>query len=112
MSKGHVELTREKLIALANEAGSNPVRLDFTLREFHGYLFIRYGIIDAAGVKQLAEDMARTEKEKLAASELEPVDMFRIKVMKSESLNSVDPSPFLAVYRSSSCVCSLRLACV
>ena len=72
---GHVEIKRESLLQLADEASDNAVRLDFTLREFHGYMFVRYGILE---------------------------DKFRIKVIKAESLEVVDPfglaDPFVEVY--------------
>ena len=72
---GHVEIKRDMLLQLTEEANSNPVRLDFTLREFHGFLYVKYGILE---------------------------DRFRIKVVRAESLEIVDPfglaDPFVEVY--------------
>ena len=72
---GHVEIKRDMLLQLSDEAKNLPVRLDFTLREFHGFMFIRYGLLG---------------------------DIFRIKIVKAESLEIVDPfglaDPFVEVY--------------
>jgi len=33
---GHVEVKLDKLVLMAEEAKNHPIRLPFTLREFHG----------------------------------------------------------------------------
>ena len=95
------------MIALTDEAHENPVRLDFTLREFHGYLFVRYGTIDGMKAKELAAERAVTEEEKEAAAVMDTRDKFRIKIVKAESLNSDDPftlaDPLCEVYFKDRC---------
>ena len=72
---GHVEIQRENLIKMVEEAGDHPIRLPFTLREFHGFLYVYFGILN---------------------------DKFRIKIYRGESLEIVDPfglsDPFCMIY--------------
>jgi len=72
---GHVEVKREKLIQLAEEANEHPIRLSFTTREFHGNLFIKFGLLG---------------------------DTFKIKIVKGDSLEVTDPyaasDPFCILY--------------
>ena len=41
---GHVELTRQQLLKLADHSNSKPIRLNLTLREYHGCLGVKAGI--------------------------------------------------------------------
>jgi hypothetical protein len=82
---GHVEIKREKLMQLAEEANEHPIRLPFTTREFHGNLFVKFGLGPPTDPKSESKS-----------------DMFKIKVVRGDSLEVTDPfsasDPFCMVY--------------
>mmetsp|Transcript_21898 Transcript_21898/g.31910 ORF Transcript_21898/g.31910 Transcript_21898/m.31910 type:complete len:1146 (-) Transcript_21898:123-3560(-) len=41
---GHVEITRPQLLKLANVSNQKPIRLNLSLREYHGRLGVQFGI--------------------------------------------------------------------
>ena len=72
---GHVELSKKKLVQLAEEAKEQPIRLDLGIREFHGLLHIKFGTLD---------------------------NFLRVQVWKAECLEKMDPfglaDPFVKVF--------------
>jgi hypothetical protein len=60
---GHVELTRQQLLKLADHSNCKPIRLNLTLREYHGCLGLRAGIsADIFNLKFVgAEDLDRMD---------------------------------------------------
>ena len=60
---GHVELTRQQLLRLADMSNCKPIRLNLTLREYHGCLGLKAGIsADIFNLKfDRAEDLDRMD---------------------------------------------------